>query len=87
MLGSFNTCFANQGLGLDFSEVSSWAKRRGHAFKRSRDVEGFAIGGSLAAIPQQPQPAQAYLPSSIFAIALRCTSSGPSAKRRVRAPA
>ena len=26
-------------------------------------------------------------PSSIFAIALRCTSSGPSAKRRVRAPA
>jgi HD-GYP domain-containing protein (c-di-GMP phosphodiesterase class II) len=27
----------------------------------------------------------AYFPSSIFAIALRCTSSGPSAKRRVRA--
>ena len=28
----------------------------------------------------------AYLPSSILAIALRCTSSGPSAKRSVRAP-
>ena len=48
MLGSFKTFFANQGLGLDFGEVSSWARSRGHAFKRSRDVEGFAIDGSLA---------------------------------------
>ena len=30
---------------------------------------------------------QACLPSSILAMALRCTSSGPSAKRRVRAAA
>ena len=36
----------------------------------------------------RPAAAQAAcLPSSILAIALRCTSSGPSAKRSVRAPA
>jgi hypothetical protein len=49
MLGSFKGFFANQGLGLDFSEVSSWAKRRGHTFKRARDVEGFAIDGTFDA--------------------------------------
>jgi hypothetical protein len=47
MLGSFKSFFANQGLGLDLSTVSSWAKRRGHVFKRARDVEGFAIDGRL----------------------------------------
>lgn len=47
MLGSFKSFFANQGLGLDLSEVSAWAKRRGHAFKRARDAEGFAIDGAL----------------------------------------
>ena len=47
MLESFNRFFANQGLGADFSEVSSWARRQGHAFKRARDVEGFAIDGKL----------------------------------------
>jgi hypothetical protein len=47
MLGSLNRFFANQGLRADFSEVSSWAKRRGWAFKRAREVEGFAIDGSV----------------------------------------
>jgi hypothetical protein len=47
MLESFNRFFANQGLGPDFSEVSNWAKRQGHAFKRARDVEGFAVDGQL----------------------------------------
>jgi hypothetical protein len=47
MLESFNRFFANQGLGADFSEVSGWAKRQGHAYKRARDVEGFAIDGKL----------------------------------------
>src|SRR5262245_44318942 len=47
MLGSFNRFFANQGLGPDFREVSSWARRHGYTFKRARDVEGFAIDGSV----------------------------------------
>ena len=50
MLGSLKTFFAHQGLGLDFgfSDVSSWARGCGHAFKRTCDVEGFAIEGALA---------------------------------------
>ncbi len=51
MLGSFKSFFANQGPGLDFSEVSTWAKGREGTFKRTRDVEGFAVDGALAGHP------------------------------------
>ena len=47
MLGSFKGFFANQGLGPDFSEISAWAKRRGHVFKREREGHGFVIDGVL----------------------------------------
>ncbi len=45
MLASFKGFFANQGLGPDFAEISAWSKRRGHTFKRARDVLGFVIDG------------------------------------------
>ncbi len=47
MLGSFKGFFANQGLGPDFGDIASWAKRRGHSFKRERDGLGFVIDGQL----------------------------------------
>lgn len=47
MLGGFKGFFANQGLGPDYSDISAWAKRRGHAFKRERDGHGFVIDGKL----------------------------------------
>ena len=47
----FKSFFANQGLGPDFSEISAWAKRRGHGFKRERDGEGFVIDGKLDDAP------------------------------------
>ena len=47
----FKSFFANQGLGPDFSEVSAWAKRRGHVFKRERDGNGFVIDGKLEGTP------------------------------------
>jgi hypothetical protein len=47
----FKSFFANQGLGPDFSEVSAWAKRRGHSFKRERDGNGFVIDGKLENTP------------------------------------
>ena len=47
----FKSFFANQGLGPDYSEVSAWAKRRGHAFKRERDGQGFVIDGKLENTP------------------------------------
>ena len=43
----FKSFFANQGLGPDYSEISAWAKRRGNAFKRERDGQGFVIDGKL----------------------------------------
>ena len=47
----FKNFFANQGLGPDFSEVSAWAKRCGHSFKRERDGNGFVIDGQLEETP------------------------------------
>src|SRR5450631_4383222 len=47
----FKGFFANQGLGADFSEVSAWAKRRGHAFKREREGNGFVVDGKLEDTP------------------------------------
>jgi hypothetical protein len=46
-MAMFKSFFASQGLGADFSEVSAWAKQRGHAFKRERDGQGFVIDGKL----------------------------------------
>ena len=58
-----------------------------------RDVVGLADLTSLSLAAQQPRVIgistgfglTAYLPNSILAMALRWTSSGPSAKRSVRA--
>jgi len=47
----FKSFFANQGLGPDFSEVSAWAKRRGHQFKRERDGHGFVVDGKFDELP------------------------------------
>jgi len=47
----FKSFFANQGLGPDFSEVSAWAKRRGHQFKRERDGNGFVVDGKFEDLP------------------------------------
>ena len=47
----FKSFFAHQGLGPDYSEVVAWAKRRGHAFKRERDGQGFVIDGKLEETP------------------------------------
>jgi hypothetical protein len=47
----FKSFFANQGLGADFSEVSAWAKRRGYAFKREREGNGFVVDGKLEDTP------------------------------------
>jgi hypothetical protein len=49
--GVFKSFFANQGLGADFSEVSAWAKKRGHAFKREREGQGFVVDGKLGGTP------------------------------------
>src|SRR5579862_628559 len=50
-LAMFKSFFANQGLGADFSELSAWAKKRGHAFKRERDGLGFVVDGKLESAP------------------------------------
>ncbi|MEO8523940.1 MAG: hypothetical protein ABI460_04545 [Caldimonas sp.] len=60
----FKSFFANQGLGPDYSEVSAWAKRRGHAFKRERDGNGFVVDGKLEGTPWRLEwgpPQRAYI--------------------------
>jgi len=47
----FKSFFASQGLGPDFSDVSAWAKRCGHQFKRERDGHGFVIDGKHEGAP------------------------------------
>jgi hypothetical protein len=45
MLESLKSFFAGQGLGADHAAISSWAKQRGHAFRRARDRDGFGVDG------------------------------------------
>ena len=55
MLESLRRLFSSHGqspgAGLELSAVSDWAQRRGHAFRRARDDEGFVIEGVLEAKP------------------------------------
>jgi hypothetical protein len=51
MLESFKRMFAKAPAPRDFSEVSAWALRHGHGFKRVRGQDGFAIEGLLDGRP------------------------------------
>jgi hypothetical protein len=51
MLKSFKRFFSTQGIARDLSEMSDWAKRRGHTFKRARGLDGFVIDGRLEGKP------------------------------------
>ncbi|HEX2541475.1 MAG TPA: hypothetical protein VHM00_10380 [Caldimonas sp.] len=43
--------FAKQGLAPDASAIAAWAQRRGLAFKRERDGQGFVVEGSVDGKP------------------------------------
>ena len=51
MLESFKRLFARPGHDLDLGEVSDWARRRGHGFRRARNDEGFVVDGLLEGRP------------------------------------
>ena len=51
MLGGLKGFFANQGLGPDFPEIASWARKRGHGLKREREGHGFIVDGALDGKP------------------------------------
>jgi hypothetical protein len=51
MLESIKRLFARQGIERDLSEVSGWAQRCGHGFKRARRDDGFVIDGVLEGKP------------------------------------
>ncbi len=51
MLESLKRFFSKPGVERDLAEVSEWAKRRGHGFKRARGDEGFVIDGVLDGKP------------------------------------
>ena len=51
MLESLKRFFSKAGVERDLADVSEWAKRRGHGFKRARGDEGFVIDGVLDGKP------------------------------------
>ena len=66
MLDSLKRLFAGKGKAedRDLVEVSEWATRRGHGFKRARGDEGFVIDGLLEGKPWRIEwgpPQRAYI--------------------------
>ena len=51
MLESFKRFFSGRSVERDLTEVSEWARRRGHDFKRARGDAGFVIDGVLDGKP------------------------------------
>jgi hypothetical protein len=64
MLGALKRFFSAPTVSSEWGDVAAWAQRRGHAFKRARDAEGFVIDGRLEGLPWRLEwgPAQrAYI--------------------------
>jgi len=51
MLGSLKRLFSKPAAERNLADVSAWAQRRGHGFKRARGDEGFVIDGVLEGKP------------------------------------
>jgi hypothetical protein len=51
MLESFKRLFARPEVDRDLTEISEWAQRRGHGFRRARGNDGFVIDGVLEGKP------------------------------------
>jgi hypothetical protein len=51
MLAALRRFFAKPPPGSDGNEIAAWARQRGHAWKREKDGDGFAIDGHLDAMP------------------------------------
>ena len=51
MFESFKRFFSKSDVERDLADVSEWAQRRGHGFKRARGDEGFVIDGVLDGKP------------------------------------
>ena len=51
MLESLKRFFSSARVERDLADVSQWAQRRGHGFKRARGDEGFVIDGVLDGKP------------------------------------
>lgn len=64
MLESLKRFFSKTGVERDLTEVSEWALRRGHGFKRARGDKGFVIDGVLDGKPWRMEwgpPQRAYI--------------------------
>ena len=51
MLEAFKRWISGGPPGADWSELSGWAQKEGHGFKRARDDEGFVIDGQFGSRP------------------------------------
>ncbi len=92
-LGTRGICFRNERAAREFAALLH--SRRAWQLERNAEEKGADSRNEKGPHPRAfpiPQPSAAaaqhllgtYLPSSNLPIAARCTSSGPSARRRVR---
>ncbi|HEX6704622.1 MAG TPA: hypothetical protein VF169_07670 [Albitalea sp.] len=51
MLDAIKRWISGGPAGPDWSELSGWAQKQGHGFKRARDDEGFVIDGNFGGKP------------------------------------
>ncbi|VTM11180.1 membrane protein [Pseudomonas aeruginosa] len=92
-LGTRGICFRNERAAREFAALlhsrRAWQLERNAEEKgpRPRNEKGPRMRAFFAGGTQRPLRSISlgtYLPSSNLPIAARCTSSGPSARRRVR---
>ena len=79
MLESFKRFFSKSPPGPDLAEVSEWAKRRGHGFKRARGDEGFVIDGVLDGEPWRMEwgpPQRGYIEGRELRLRMELELSG-----------
>ena len=64
MLDAIKRWISGGPSGPDWSDLSDWAKKQGHGFKRARDDEGFVVDGSFGDRPWRLEwgpPQRAYI--------------------------
>jgi hypothetical protein len=79
MLESFKRFFSKSPAGPDLVDVSEWAKRCGHGFKRARGDEGFVIDGVLDGKPWRMEwgpPQRGYIEGHELRLRMELELSG-----------
>ncbi len=79
MFGPFKRLLSRNAGARDFSDIETWARRRGHGFKRVRAQDGFVIDGLLEDKPWRIEwglPQRAYIEGRELRLRMELDLSG-----------